>query len=167
MARLSYLRLKACGNGASRTMQRSGHPRPALGIRLIGVFLMLSTGILLASAATLLMPGTWLDGIWAVKPQAYAAMLPYRFSVGAGFGAFALVMAAAAWGWWHRRRWAWRLVLVIFALNAASDATRLFRGEVMEGAFGLVMVGLLFLYVRSARVRKCFLGDPEPMQGAT
>lgn len=130
--------------------------RTPLGIRLLGIFLLLSTGILVASAITLLWPGTWLDGIWAMKPEAYTTMLPYRYGAGLGFLFFAVVMAIAAYGWGQRKRWSWRLVLVIFTLNAASDAVRLFRGEVMEGATGVVLVGLLFLYVRSARVRGYF-----------
>lgn len=130
--------------------------KPSIGTRLLGVFLMLSTGILVASAITLLQPGTWLDGIWAVKPEAYAAMLPYRCWAGSGFLLFAVVMASAAYGWWRGRRWAWRLVLVIFALNACSDAARMFRGEVIEGAIGLIIVGMLLLYVRSGKVRAFF-----------
>lgn len=83
-------------------------------------------------------------------------MLPYRYWAGAGFLLFAVVMAFAAFGWRRRKRWAWRLVLVIFALNAAGDAARLFRGELMEGATGVVLVGLLFVFVRSTGVRAHF-----------
>lgn len=130
-------------------------PRP-VGITLLGFFLILATGILFASAVTLLAPGTALDAIWAVKPGAYEDMLPHRMAAGTGFLAFGLVMAMAAWGWWGRRRWAWMLVLVIFMLNGASDLVRLMRGEVFEGAFGVIMVALLIAYVRSARVRAWF-----------
>lgn len=52
--------------------ERSGlnHVKPNIGIRLLGIFLLLSTGILVASAVTLLWPGTGIDGIWAMKPEA-------------------------------------------------------------------------------------------------
>jgi len=130
--------------------------REPIGLTLIGIFLVLSTCILVASTITLLLPGTWLDMIWVVKREAYAGMLPYRHWAGAGFLALGVLMACASVGWWQRRRWAWRLVLVIFAVNMAGDAARLFKGEVWEGAFGIVMVLLLFLHVRSARVRSFF-----------
>lgn len=71
-----------------------------IGLTLIGIFLTLSTAILAASTITLLLPGTWLDTIWAVKREAYAGMLLYRFWAGAGFFILGLVMACATVGWW-------------------------------------------------------------------
>lgn len=130
--------------------------KQALGVRLVGVFLALSTAMLVATVITLLFPGTAVDGIWAVKPEEYARLLQHRWLAGTGFLMLGIVMALAAAGWWRSRRWAWWLVQGILAANMLGDVGRAAGGEVWEGLMGVVLVLALLAYVRSTGVRAVF-----------
>ncbi len=127
--------------------------KQTLGVRLVGVFLVLSTSVLAATVITLFFPGTAVDGIWAVKPEEYERLLQHRMLAGAGFLVLGIMMAIAAAGWWRSRRWAWWLVQGILVVNILGDVVRAAGGEVREGLMGVVLVLALLAYVRSAGVR--------------
>lgn len=127
--------------------------KQTLGVRLVGVFLVLSTSVLAATVITLFFPGTAVDGIWAVKPEEYERLLQHRMLAGAGFLVLGIMMAIAAAGWWRSRRWAWWLVQGILVVNILGDVVRAAGGEVWEGLMGVVLVLALLAYVRSAGVR--------------
>ncbi|MBX2982539.1 MAG: hypothetical protein KF843_07705 [Flavobacteriales bacterium] len=127
--------------------------KQTLGVRLVGVFLVLSTSVLAATVITLFFPGTAVDGIWAVKPEEYIRLLQHRMMAGAGFLVLVIMMAIAAAGWWRSRRWAWWLVQGILVVNILGDVVRAAGGEVWEGLMGVVLVLALLAYVRSAGVR--------------
>lgn len=127
--------------------------KQTLGVRLVGVFLVLSTSVLAATVITLFFPGTAADGIWAVKPEEYVRLLQHRMLAGAGFLVLGIMMAIAAAGWWRSRRWAWWLVQGILVVNILGDVVRAAGGEVREGLMGVVLVLALLAYVRSAGVR--------------
>ncbi len=132
-----------------------------IGVALLGVFLLLSTCILVAATVTLLFPGTAVDRIWDFKRSEYEMMLPYRLWAGAGFLVLGVLMAFAAYGWFKARRWAWWLVQGIFMANMLGDVGRMFQGDVAGGLVGVVVVAALLLYVRSKGVRELFAEPSE------
>lgn len=122
----------------------------------MGVFLVLSTAMLAAATITLLHPGTVVDRIWDFKRHEYERMLPFRRVAGLGFLVLGVLMGCAAYGWFAVRRWAWWLAQGLLAVDLLGDGVRLFNGEVAEGFFGIAMVTLLLVYVRSKGVRDVF-----------
>ncbi|MBK9076610.1 MAG: hypothetical protein IPL77_16860 [Flavobacteriales bacterium] len=132
-----------------------------LGVTLLGVFLLLSTCILVAVTITLLFPGTAVDRIWDFKRSEYEQLLRYTPWTGMGFLLLGIVMAFAAYGWFKARRWAWWLVQGIFMANMLGDVGRLFQGDVAGGLVGVVVVAALLLYVRSKGVRELFAEPSE------
>lgn len=131
----------------------NGRAVQPLGVRLVGIFLALSTLMLAATTITLLSPGTPVDIIWSVKPEEYAQLLQRRIMAGVGFLALGIVMAVAATGWWRSRRWAWWTVQGILVLNMLGDVARAATGDLWAGVFGVVLALALLAYVRSAPVR--------------
>lgn len=130
-----------------------------LGVRLLGVFLIVSTCILAATTITLQFPGTVVDHIWDIKRGEYEQMLPYRMWAGIGFLVLGVVMAFAAYGWFKARRWAWWLVQGIFLANGLGDVGRALSGDVVGGLVGVGIVAALIMYVRSKGVRTVFAGN--------
>ena len=131
------------------------HRRPAGLIALAGFFAL---GAVIASATgvALRWPGTVLEPMWRLNPQAHTAFL--------GMGAWAvplmLVVAAAcalaAIGLWQRTRWGQRLALGLLAVNLVGDATNaLIRGD-LRTLIGLPIGGLLIAYLLSKGVRGQF-----------
>ncbi|MEO8587796.1 MAG: hypothetical protein ABI432_00355 [Flavobacteriales bacterium] len=129
-----------------------------LGVTILGVFLIASTGILVATTTTLLHPGTVVDRIWDFKRSEYEQLLRYAPWSGIGFLALGVLLAFAAYGWFKARRWAWWLVQGIFVANALGDVGRIFSGDVLGGLVGVIIVALLIVYVRSTGVRSQFMG---------
>lgn len=124
-------------------------------LALAGFFAM-ATLVCLVTAVTLVLPHGPFSGIWGVKPAEYETMLALGRWIGGAFAALAGVMAAAAWGCAGRRRWGWALAVGIFALNMLSDLGRVVRGDLVDRATGIVVVGLILLWVLRAPVRAEF-----------
>src|SRR5436190_12029567 len=110
---------------------------------IAGVLSCVSAVIAATAAVTLLAPDTPLGAIWSIKPVEYAQLRSLGPLVGVGFVALALVAVVAAWGAFRRRRWAWWLIVIALAINALSDAFRAVRGDVLEGALGVVIAGAI------------------------
>ena len=83
------------------------------GISIIGLFLLVAPVILVVSAISLLVPGTFLDQIWVVNETGYRQMLPFRGLVGIGFLALGVVIALAGIGLLKGRKWGWWLAVLI------------------------------------------------------
>jgi hypothetical protein len=131
------------------------HRRPAGLIALTGFF---AFGALIASvtAIALLLPGSSLEPMWHLNPQAHAAFL--------GMGVWALLLmvavagacASAAIGLWLRARWGHRLALVLLTVNLVGDATNaVIRGD-LRTLIGLPIGGALLAYLLRAGVRSQF-----------
>jgi hypothetical protein len=72
------------------------------------------------------------------------------------FGIVSIALALAAAGWFRRRYWGWVLGVTIIAINAAGDLVNLVIGEHTKGAVGVVIAGLLLIYMTLSRVRAFF-----------
>jgi isoprenylcysteine carboxyl methyltransferase (ICMT) family protein YpbQ len=127
-----------------------------VGILIIGLFLLVAPLILVVSAISLLVPGTWLDQIWVVNETGYNQMLPYRGLVATGFLALSVVIGLAGIGLLSGRKWGWWLTIIVFAANAIGDAVRFLTGDILGGSVGLVVVGLLLLYLTRPKVKDFF-----------
>ena len=65
-------------------------------------------------------------------------------------------LAQAAVGWFRRRRWGWILGTSIIAVNALGDLVNLAIGEHLKGTVGVIIAGLLLVYMTRPRVRNYF-----------
>jgi uncharacterized membrane protein (DUF2068 family) len=122
----------------------------------IGAFFVFGATMAAYAAVTLLTPGTFLDALWVLNKQGHAQLA----SLGGGavllFAVLSLLLGLAAVGWFRRRRWGWMLGSAIIAINLAGDVVNLARGEGLKGAVGVLIAGLLLIYLMRPRVRNCF-----------
>jgi len=131
------------------------HQRPAGLIVLTGFFAL---GAIIASVTgvALRWPGTVLEPMWRLNPQAHTAFL--------GMGGWAVPLmvvvaaacALAAVGIWRRAWWGQRLALGLLAVNLVGDAMNaLILGD-LRTLIGLPIGGVLIVYLLSKDVRAHF-----------
>ena len=145
----------ASGNGAKQPMDTDEHKRPR-GFVPIGVFFLFGATMAGYAAATLLNPGTRLDGLWVLNKTGHAQLLSLGKGAGLGFAVLSALLCAAAVGWFRRRHWGWLLGTTIIAINALGDLINGIRGEPLKGAVGVAIAGLLLFYMTRSEVRNYF-----------
>jgi len=108
------------------------------------------------AALTLLWPGTFLDLLWMMNPRGHAELVPFARIAAPAFMILSAALAATAIGWLRHRYWGWVWGLSIIAINATGDLLNLARHEVLKGAIGIVVAGLLLIYMSRPSVRNYF-----------
>ncbi|MGA9354702.1 MAG: hypothetical protein WBV46_13505 [Terriglobales bacterium] len=136
-------------------MEKTETVRPR-GFVPIGIFFIFGATMAAYAAITLILQGTFLDRLWALNKQAHAALLPVANISGPLFLILSAALAAAAMGWFRRLYWGWLLGLIIVAINAVGDLANLVRGEALKGAVGVVIAGVLLIYMSRTSVRNYF-----------
>ena len=126
------------------------------GFMAIGVFLVFGAIMAAYAAATLLKPGTVLDGLWVLNKTGHAQLASLGKGVALGFVVLSALLCATAVGWFRRCYWGWILGTTIIAINAVGDLINGVMGEWRKGAVGVVIAGLLLFYMTRSGVRKYF-----------
>lgn len=126
------------------------------GLTAMGVFLFFGATMAAFAGITLAWPGTPLDKIWALNPNAYRQMAPLGRGVGVLFLLLSAVMSIAAAGWLQRKLWGWWLAVIIISTQVAGDLVNFVRGDTLRGGTGFVIAGALLLYLLSRKVRTEF-----------
>ena len=122
----------------------------------MAVFLFFGTTMAALAGITLAWPGTFLDRMWVLNPEAYRRLTPLGRLVGIGFLLLAVTLLVAVVGWIRRRFWGWVLTVVIIAIQIAGDAANLIMGDFLRGAVGVIIAGALLIWLCSPRVRAEF-----------
>jgi hypothetical protein len=126
------------------------------GFWAIGSFFVFGAAMAAYAAVTLLAPGTFLDGLWALNKRGHAGLILLGKSAALLFVVLSALLALAAVGWFRRCFWGWVLGVTIIAINALGDVVNLARGEGLKGAVGVVIAGLLLIYMTRPGVRSYF-----------
>src|SRR6267143_797563 len=99
----------------------------------------------------LLFPGTSLDSLWRLNPEAHSAFqslgkaaVLLMFIVGAG-------CALAAIGMWRGSLWGMRLALIILSANILGDLFNALLRHDLRTLIGLPIGGALIIYLIRAR----------------
>jgi hypothetical protein len=137
--------------------QPSSHDtgRPA-GFSAMGIFLFFGAVTASVSAIPLLWPGTSLDRLWTLNPKAYQELAPFGSSVGILFLVLGVTIGMAGAGWFRRRLWGWRLAVAIITTQVLGDLVNCFRGEWLAGATGVIIAGMLLLFLLRPKMRSAF-----------
>ena len=131
------------------------------GFAAIGIFLIFGAAMAGFAATTLLWRGTALDRVWILNPTAYQQLVPLGSKVGILFLLLSAALVVSGLGWFRRRLWAWRLAVVIIAIQVLGDIVNLVRGDLLRGATGVIIAGALLIYVLSPRIRAAFSGTHD------
>jgi hypothetical protein len=130
-------------------------------VAIVAGFLWIAMLIALAVGVALLFPGTILDRMWAYNEPAHTAFQTAARILGIGFLIFGFVLGATALGLRSGRRWAWRLAILIFALNGVGDLFGLLATRnLLRGVSGLV-IAIGFLAVLLRRDVRAFFDQAE------
>lgn len=108
------------------------------------------------AAGTLLRPRTPFDALWSLNKTGHAQLLEIGKGAGFGFDILSALLCAASVGWFRRRYWGWFLGTTIIAINAGGDLVNLAFGQRLKAAVGVVIAGLLLLYMTRNTVRNYF-----------
>jgi len=76
--------------------------------------------------------------------------------VAIAFIALAVVMLVVAIGWMKRRFWSWALAVVIIASQVVGALGNTIRGQYLQGAIGVLIAGVLLIYLLQPKVRTAF-----------
>lgn len=148
-----------CGDVLKSNNLRNAHTSP--GFFAVGIFLCFGASMAGLAASTLLLPGTILDRAWALNPNAYQQLLPVNSIAGPLFFLLGLLLALSAVGWFRRRRWAWRLTVIIIAMQAFGDILNLLRGDWLRGGLGVTIAGGILLYLFTPDIKSAFPTSPD------
>jgi len=124
----------------------------------IGAFFVFGATMAAFAAIILLIPGTFLDALWALNKQGHEGLAGLGRLAALPFVILSPMLGLAAVGWFRRRRWGWVLGVTIIAINMAGDLSQVVFGERLKGAVGVVIAGLLLVYMTRPGVRDYF-GD--------
>jgi hypothetical protein len=140
-------------SGQEATTQR------AFGFAAMGVFLFFGATMAALAGITLALPGTPLDQIWRLNPEAYLQMAPMGRGVGVMFLLLSAIMAVAATGWFQRKLWGYWLAVIIIFTQVAGDLVNFIRGDYLRGGVGFAIAGVLLAYLLQSRVRSAFISN--------
>ena len=126
-------------------------------IKLFAVFFAFGALMCALTMVLLLFPGTGLDSLWRLNPEAHSAFqslgnaaVLLMFAVGAA-------CAVAAGGLWRNARWGIQVALIILSLNIVGDLfNAVFRHD-YRALIGLPVGGaMIFCLVRYRKLRSWF-----------
>ena len=127
---------------------------PPLGIQLLAVFFAFGASMCLLTIVLLLFPGTALDSVWRLNPDAHNAFQSL------GYWSVVLMMtvgsacALAAIGLARNRLWGRNLALIILGVNLVGDAVNALTRHDLRTLIGLPIGGALIFYLLKTRPGK-------------
>lgn len=104
----------------------------------------------------LLFPGSGLEPLWLLNPQAHESFLRMGSWAVVLMVAVCVTCALSARGLWLRALWGHRLALGVLTVNLIGDTANAFLRGDLRTLIGLPIGGALIGYLLSARVRKLF-----------
>jgi hypothetical protein len=113
----------------------------------MAVFLVFGATMATLAGITLLFPGSFLNPIWRLNPEAGEQLHQLGRGIGVAFLGLGAAMVAAAIGWIKRRFWGWALAVIIIASQVLGDLANALRGEFWKGAVGVAIAGALLAYL--------------------
>ncbi|HVO81315.1 MAG TPA: hypothetical protein VMT28_11325 [Terriglobales bacterium] len=134
-------------------MPTADQPR---GVTAIGIFFCFAALMAALAGTTLVWRGTVLDRMWTLNAPAYEQLAPLGRTIGIPFLLFGVVLVITAVGWLRHLRWGWYLGVGIIAIQLMGDLMNLLLGQFVRGAVGVIIAGLLLLYMLRPRMRAVF-----------
>ena len=128
----------------------------SFGLTAMAVFLVFGATMATLAGITLLFPGSFLDPIWRLNPEAGEQLRQLGRGIGVAFLGLGAAMVAAAIGWIKRRFWGWALAVIIIASQVLGDLVNAVRGEFWKGAVGVVIASALLVYLIRPATRGAF-----------
>ena len=130
----------------------------SFGLTAMAIFLFFGATVATLAGITLLFPGSFLDPMWQLNPEAGEQLRHLGGWIGIAFLGLGAAMIAAAIGWIKRRFWGWALAVLIITSQVLGDFVNALRGEWLKGAVGAAIAVALLVYLVRRNVRDAFRG---------
>ena len=127
------------------------------GFVAIGIFFYFGSAMAAYAAVTLFFPGTLLDRLWIFNRPGHIALAALGRVMAVPFSVLSGALFLSAWGWFHRQYWGWLLGVSLIATNLAADFTHALLGDWLRSGVGIIVAGLLLLYMIRPAIRTYFL----------
>jgi uncharacterized membrane protein (DUF2068 family) len=131
--------------------------------KLFALFFAFGAAMCALTITLLLIPGTPLDSLWRLNPEAHSAFQ----SLGKVAVLLMLVVGAAcafaAAGMWRGSWWGTRLALVILSINILGDLFNALVRHDLRTLIGLPIGGAMILYLIKAKRRQAQVKIPSDL----
>lgn len=126
---------------------------PSLGLRILAAFFTFGSTMCALTVLLLLFPGTALDSLWRLNPEAQAAFQSLgRMSI-LLMAIVGMACAFAAAGLWQGRRWGIHLAIVILSINIMGDLFNAVVRHDYRALIGLPIGGAMIFFLVRRRNR--------------
>ena len=132
--------------------------RPFGVIALIMLF-AIGTCASFLSAVSLLFPGSFLEPIWRLNPNARAGFSRIRSWAIVLMIAICIACIFTAAGLWRGRRWGYWLAVVMLVINLGGNVVNVVTGTEPRALIGIPIVGAMLAYLLRKRTRYYFNGS--------
>jgi hypothetical protein len=126
------------------------------GYAALGAFFVFGAVMATYAAITLLVPGTALDRLWAMNRNGHNQLLQIGRGGALLFVVLAIALSFVAVGWFRRRAWGWALGTAVITVNMFGDLGQIAFGERSKGLLGVIIAGMLLIYLTRPSVRTYF-----------
>lgn len=126
------------------------------GFTALGIVFVFGAVMAIYAAVTLLIPGTAFDRLWALNQNAHDQLSSIGRTGALLFVVLAFSLCFAAIGWFRRRAWGWALGTAVITVNMFGDLGQIAFGERWKGVIGVIIAGILLIYMTRPSVRTYF-----------
>lgn len=125
---------------------------------MVAVLQLAAAAIACVVSFSLWVPGTALDRMWGMNPQAHAAFAEHAVQVATILLLVGLLSAAAGVGLLRGQLWAWLLSVALFGINALGDVVSLaITRDWFQGLAGIVIDAAFLYQLLQPTARRFFL----------
>jgi len=108
------------------------------------------------SAVSLAFPGSFLEPIWDLNPNARAGFTRIGAAAIVLMIAVCIACISTTVGLWLGRRWGYWLAVVMLVVNLCGDAVNVITGIEPKAFIGIPIVGVILAYLLRKRTRHHF-----------
>ena len=108
------------------------------------------------SAVSLTFPGSFLEPIWSLNPNARAGCTRIGSAAIVLMIAVCIACTFTAIGLWRGRRWGYWLAVLMLVVNLCGDVVNVITGTEPRAVIGIPIVGVIIAYLLRKRTRDHF-----------
>lgn len=108
------------------------------------------------SAVSLTFPGSFLEPIWSLNPNARAGFTRIGSAAIVLMIAVCIACTFTAIGLWRGRRWGYWLAVLMLVVNLCGDVVNVITGTEPRAVIGIPIAGVIIAYLLRKRTRDHF-----------
>ena len=128
-----------------------------LRITLLIILFAIGTIASLLSAASLIFPGSFLEPIWRINPQAHEGFRRIGYWAIVLMSTVCAACLFASIGLWRRQKWGYWLAVAMLSLNLAGDVANVIVGSELRAIVGIPIALFVLAYLIRPQIRKLFI----------